>query len=142
MTSTIPAQTGSAVEEIRIVQTPPTVADAQLLVQLQMLGAMNGAFRGYELLTMFDKPPTLAQIRKKHPRDSADYMQISAFCDLYETMGTFVRQGVLNEALITDMYAVAYAWSWMEKFAKGIRRETNDPAMFENIEWLAKRTNA
>jgi hypothetical protein len=107
-----------------------------------MLGAMTGAHRGFQLITMFEKPPTLAQVRKRYPRDSQEYQQITASCGLEETIATFVRQGILNEALVNDMFPVAMGWTLMEKFAKGIRRETGEPRLYENAEWLAKRAAA
>ena len=142
MTATIHGQTGTgavATDGIEIIQTPPTMADAQLLVQLQMLGSISGAFRGFDLLRTFDKPPTLAQVLKKWPRGSEEQGQISAFLGLCETVSTFVRQDVLNETLVNDLYAITYGWTWIEKIAKGIRRETGDPRQYENSEWLAKR---
>ena len=142
MTTTIPAQTattGTDTDEIQIIQSPPTHEDAELIVQLNMMGAMTGAFRGFDLLRMFEKPPTLAQCLKRYPRGSAEQGQISAFLDLAETVGTFVRQGLLNEGLVNDMWAVGYGWTWMEKIAKGLRKEAGDARMYENSEWLAKR---
>lgn len=145
MTATIPAETGTAAagaDEIQIIQTPPSMADAQLIVQLNMMGAMTGAFRGLDLLHLFDKPPTLAQVLKRYPRGSEEQGQISAFLGLAETVGTFVRNGVLNELLVNDMYAIAYGWSLIEKIAKGLRKEAGEPRMYENAEWLAKRAAA
>jgi len=142
MTTTIPDQTLSAqtaADEVQIIQTPPSMEDAQLIVQLQMTAAMTGAFRGFDLLQLFEKPPTLTQALKRYPRGSEEQGQISAFLGLCETTATFVRQGLLNEALVNDLYAIAYAWSWVEKIAKGHRKESGEPRMFENAEWLAKR---
>ena len=139
-TTTIPAKT--AADDLQVIQTTPTMADAQLLVQLQTMAAMTGAFRGFDLLRLFDQPPTLAQAFKRHPRGSEEQGQISAFLGLCETIATFVRQGVLNETLVNDLYAVDYSWTWIEKIAKGLRKESGEPRMYENAEWLAKRAAA
>lgn len=145
MTTTIPTQTTAgptATDEIQIIQSPPTIEDAQLIMQLNIMAAMTGAFRGMDLLDMFDKPPTLAQMRKRYPRGSEEQGQISAFLGLCETVGTFVRQGVLNETLVNDLYAIEYAWTKIEKIARGLRKETGETRMYENAEWLAKRAVA
>lgn len=144
MTTTIPAQTRTTApaDEIQIIQSPPTKEDAQLLIQLNIMGAMTGAFRGFDLLEAFEKPPTLAQALKRHPRGSEGQGQISAFLALCETVATFVRQGVLNEALVNDLYAVDYAWMLVEKIAKAQRKQAGDARMYENAEWLAKRATA
>ena len=145
MTTTIPAQTAAtatATDEIQIIQSPPTYEDAQLIVQLNMMGTMSGAFHGFSLLRTFDKPPTLAQALKRYPLGTEEQGHISAFLGLCETVGTFVRNGVLNEALVNDMYAVENSWTVIEKIAKGMRKQSGEPRMYENAEWLAKRASA
>ena len=138
MTSTVDNAAGIA-DDIKIVHTPPTVQDGQLLLQMMLLDEQSGANDGFSVLSAFETPPTLAQLRKKHPRGSAEYRQVMAFVRSAETTGTFVRQGLLNETLVNDLYWIAGGWRLMEKVAKGLRRESAEPRMFENIEWLAKR---
>jgi hypothetical protein len=133
------AAAAAATDEIQIVRTPPTVEDAQLILQQQIVMAMNGANQGYDLLWAFETPPTLGQLRKRHPRESAEYQQVMAFLVACETTATFVRQGILNEALVSDLYDVAGAYRRIEKITKGIRKETGQPRIGENTEWLAKR---
>jgi hypothetical protein len=141
MTTAIPTQTvaQTAADDLAIVRTPATYADAQLVLQQQIADAISGATEGYDLLMQFDEPPTLGQLRKRHPRDSAEHRKVMAFLMSCETTSTFVRQGILNEALVDDLYAVAAAYKRMEKLIKGLRRETGEPRMLENAEWLAKR---
>jgi hypothetical protein len=141
MTTVVPTQSeaAAATDDIQIVRTPPTVEDAQLILQQQIVMAMNGASQGYDLLWAFETPPTLGQLRKKHPRESAEYQQVMAFLGACETTGTFVRQGILNEGLVDDLYDVPSAFGRIEKIIKGLRKETGQPRIGENTEWLAKR---
>jgi hypothetical protein len=141
MSTVIPTQTQATTEadEIQIVRTPPTVEDAQLILQQQIVMAMTGANQGYELLWAFETPPTLAQLRKRHPSGSAAYNQVMAFVMACETTATFVRQGILNEALVNDLYDIANGYRRIEKIIKGSRREMGEPRIGENAEWLAKR---
>jgi hypothetical protein len=115
------------------------VEDAQLILQQQIVMAMSGANQGYDLLWAFETPPTLAQLRKRHPRESGEYQQVMAFLVACETTATFVRQGILNEGLVNDLYDIASGYGRIEKIIKGIRRETGQPRIGENSEWLAKR---
>jgi hypothetical protein len=62
-----------------------------------------------------------------------------AFLMSCETTSTFVRQGILSEALVNDLYSVGSAYRQMEKVIKGLRRENGEPRILENTEWLAKR---
>src|SRR4051794_12996714 len=103
MTATIPGQVGTTTapaDEIQVILSPPTQADAQLIVQMQAVAAATGANRGFERLTLFDAPPTLGQLRKRHAKDSSEYSEVMAFLEAAETASTFVRHGLLNEALV------------------------------------------
>ena len=62
MTTTIPAQT--AADDIRIIQSPPTITDAQLILQLQMAASLSGGDQGWTLLQAFETPPTDGRQRK------------------------------------------------------------------------------
>ena len=137
--TTIADHTAATADEIKIVHTPPTVQDAQLIMQAMSLMSQSGADYGFELLQAFETPPTLAQLRRKHPRDSDEYLQVQAFLSACEMIGTFVRHGLLNEVLVQDMFWIEGGWRLIEKLAKGTRKEAGEPRLFENAEWLAKR---
>jgi hypothetical protein len=62
-----------------------------------------------------------------------------AFLLSFETVGTFVRQGILNEALVRDLYDLSAGWRHIEKIVKALRREEGQPRILENAEWLAGR---
>ena len=141
MTATIPAQTQAtaATDDLQIIQTPPTIADAQLLIQMQQTDAVSGANEGWHLLQGFETPPTMSQVKKRHPLGSTEWAQIGAFLASCETMATFVKNGLLNEALVNDVYWVTGAWQKSEKICKAMRKEAGEPRIMENFEWLAKR---
>lgn len=142
MTTTIPTQARAAHQEIQILRTPPTLADAQLILQHQLVDAVSGAHAGYAALAGFEAPPTLGQLRKRHPAGSTEYGQVMAFLSSCETMATFVRQGLLSEALVLDLYAMSGAWRMAERAVKGMRREYGEPRLYEHFEWLAGRDAA
>src|SRR5437763_17045736 len=107
MTDTIPAQKTLTrpTDDPRIVTTPPSTADAQLILQLMQVNATTGANDGWHLLQhTFETPPTRSQLLRKYPRESAEYRDIQAFLAGCETMATFVRQGILSEALVHDVF--------------------------------------
>jgi hypothetical protein len=126
-------------DEIQIVRTPPTMAEAQLIVQMATNDAINGANQGYGILRQFETPPTLGQLRKKHPMSSDEYRYVMAFLGSCEMTATFVKQGLLSEDLVNDLYWVAGAWKTSEKICKGLRREAGEPRIYENFEALAGR---
>src|SRR3954466_5906145 len=126
-------------DEIQIVRTPPTMAEAQLIVQMATNNAINGANQGYSLLRQFETPPTLGQLRKKHPTSSDEYRYVMAFLGSCEMTATFVKQGLLSEDLVNDLYWVVGSWQVGEKICKGLRREGGEPRIYENFEALAAR---
>jgi hypothetical protein len=131
---TTPTQT----DELRIVGGA-TTTDAQLIVAMQHNDAISGAYEGWHLLQSFDAPPTLAPLRKRYPPDSQEYRCVRAFLGSCETIGTFVKQGLLHEGLVHDLYWIAGAWRQAEKVCKGLRKESGEPRLFENFELLASR---
>lgn len=134
MTVTIPAQT----DEIRIVERAPTATDAQLLLQLIQTGAATGADEGWSLLQAFDSPPTMSQLRRRHPQGTVEYRQVGAFLESCETLGTFVKHGLIHRGLTHDLFWVAGAWRICEKLCRALRKEAGEPRLFENFEALAR----
>lgn len=57
---------------------------------------------------------------------------------LYETLGAFVKRGVLDADLVCDLWAPVVAAAW-ENTARAtvVARRTRGPAMMENFEYLA-----
>jgi len=133
--------TQQPVHEIEIVRTPPTMAEAQLIVQIATADAISGADRGYGVLTRFETPPTLGQLRKKHAVDSDEYRYVMRFLSSCEMISTFVKQGLLSAELVNDLYWVGGAWRLCEKICKGMRREAGEPRVMENFEALATRSS-
>jgi hypothetical protein len=124
-------------DEIQIVRTPPTMAEAQLIVQMATNDALSGANQGYDVLRQFETAPTPGQLRKKHAVTSDEYRYVMAFLASCEMTATFVKQGLLSEDLVNDLYWVAGAWQTCEKLCKGLRREAGEPRLYENYEALA-----
>jgi len=141
MTMTVSAQQTTAADDLQIVQSPPTIADAQLILQLQMAGSISGADKGWLLLEAFDTAPTMSQTKKRHPVGSPEWGQIWAFLASCETMATFVKNGLLNEALVGDVFWIQGAWQKSEKICRAMRKEAGEPRLMENFEWLAKRAS-
>jgi hypothetical protein len=137
MTMTVTPQ--QTTDEIQVIRKPPSIAEAQLIVAMATNDSVSGADRGYAVLRAFETPPTLGQLRKKHPVGSEPYRHALGFLASSEMTATFVKQGLLSEDLVNDLYWVAGAWQVTEKVCKGLRRETGAPRLYENFELLASR---
>lgn len=57
-----------------------------------------------------------------------------------ETIGTFVKQGVLDGGLVYDLWAAGLMWDRVGPAALKQREQYGVPALWENFEALAKGT--
>jgi hypothetical protein len=118
-----------------------TIADAQLVVQILANASASGADRGFELLMSAPSPLTLDQLREAHQRLGKEHRQVMAFLGECEIIATFVKQGLLDEALVHDLVWVAGAWRVSAGVCQGLREESGEPRLYENFEWLARRAD-
>lgn len=119
------------------VSTRATQADAQLLVSLMNGPLAMRAFDGSDLLWGYDEPPSFAQFDAVHPHGSDGARAVSALLGLYETLGTFVKQGLLDRDLVYDLYWVAGIWERARAIAVHYREQAGVPELYENFEALA-----
>ena len=121
------------------VTTTPTQSDAQLLVQLAQLGQAMGIDRGSALLWKH-RPEgglTFEQYEAIYPTDSGDAVAILNVLKWHETVGTLVKQGLLDRGLVLDWLWVAGGWELCRSIALGQRAELGVQEMWENFEALA-----
>ncbi len=114
-----------------------TRQDAELLVQIMSTPVAERASDGMELLFGYDKPPSYEQFSKDHPRGSDGSRCVNAVLNFNETIGTFVKNGLLDKDLVYDLLWVAGAWERCKAIALHHREESGEPKIYENFEWLA-----
>jgi hypothetical protein len=131
---TIPTQTSELT-----LTTSPSTSDAQLVVQLAQLGQSMRIDRGSALLWKHraDGGLTFEQFEAGYPTDSEDAVAILNVLKWHETVGTLVKQGLLDRGVIHDWLWVSGAWDMCRGIALGQRAETGVPQMWENFEALA-----
>jgi hypothetical protein len=101
--------------------------DATLIVELAKWGAMIGVPEASGAIWADDFDPDTAESRDPHVRTMLGY---------YETIGTLVKNGLLDRDLIYDWLWVAGVWERVGPAALRVR-EATVPQMFENFEALA-----
>lgn len=117
----------------------PTTADAQLMVQLAQLGTSMQVGRGQALLHKHNKAGglTYEELEATYPPGNEDGIAIVNVLNWYETIGTLVKQGLLDRGLVLDWLWVSGSWKMCEGIAIGMRKETGSPEIYENFEMLA-----
>lgn len=121
------------------VSTRPTQADAQLMLQLAQLSQTPLMDRGQMLLWKGRTTGGLSwqQLNDDYGIDSEEFGAVIAVLKWHETVGTLVKQGLLNRELVLDWLWVSGMWDMCKDIALGHRAETGVPQMWENFEALA-----
>jgi hypothetical protein len=121
--------------------TSPSQADAQLMVQLAQLSQAMRIDHGGALLhkhyRQANTPLSYEAFQAAYPDGDADGTAILNVLAWNETVGTLVKQGLLDRGLVLDWLWVAGAWERCRAIALGQRAEMGLPEIWENFEALA-----
>jgi hypothetical protein len=119
----------------------PTWEDADLLLRIDDLAAREETRKAID---WFRTTHLGAEAPNMHPilRDSPEFTYVSRFIELFETMGTLVKFGLLNEELAHDRWMVRSVWEFLKPTIERERRTIGSPTLAENFEWLAERNRA
>ena len=71
---------------------------------------------------------------KKYPRGSEEFEHVSNMMTFWETVGSLIKRGLLNEDLAFDTFLDAPPWPKVERFFRERRKKENEPLEGENIE--------
>jgi hypothetical protein len=116
----------------------PTWEDADLLLRMDELAAREETRKAID---WFRATHLGAEAPNTHPilRDTVEFAYVSRFIELFETMGTLVRFGLLNEELAHERWMVRSVWDFLKPTVELERRTISSPTLAENFEWLAER---
>ena len=115
----------------------PTQEDARLILQLSQLSQNESHHRGTTILWQTDEPMTYEAFKAEYPRGSQGMSDVMSVASWYETIGTLVKNGLLDRGLVHDWLWVGGIWNRCAAILLGQRAETV-PEMWENFEALAK----
>jgi hypothetical protein len=118
--------------------TTATAADAALLTQVMALGHQLGMYRGMQILFGYAEPPTAERLRADHPVDGTGYADVMSTLMIGEMLGTYVKHGLLDRALVHDLLWVEGIWRRVELLVGQQRAELDEDLLYENFEALAK----
>jgi hypothetical protein len=105
-----------------------TYDDARLVVDLMRWGTELGLQDALGAIFADDFDPETAR-----PDDPA----VLKVLNFGEVVGTFVKQGVLDRGLVTDMWWIEGLWARVGPAAERQREHLGEPRLSENFEALA-----
>ena len=82
---------------------------------------------------------SLAEFEKRFPRGSKGFEHFINLMAFWETVGSLIRRGLLNEDLAFDTFLDAPPWNKVARIIKERRERDKSPAEAENFEWVAGR---
>ncbi len=106
-----------------------TYEDAQLVVQLVRWGTEMGADEAAEVIFSDGFDSESAQANDPEVRKLLGYG---------ETIGTLVKQGILNRELVHDLWWSKGVWARVGPAALRVRERLGEPRLYENFEALAE----
>ena len=108
-----------------------TREDASLVMQLLQWGTDSGATEAELAIIEPDFDPEKASATDRH---------VFVLLTLGETIGTFVKHGVLDRELVDDLWATELVWARVGPAALRQRAEWGVPELWENFEAWARGT--
>jgi hypothetical protein len=108
-----------------------TYEDAALIVELVRWGTEMGLDDAGRVLFADEFDAETASVR------DAPVGKMLAFG---ETVGTLVKHGILDRALVLDLWAVQASWSRVGPAGRRERERMGEPRIYENFEALALST--
>ncbi len=120
----------------------PTKEDAKIMLQLEELLLMEPNYRAMYWFWRVFQPQRLEtseEIRKTYPSTSEGDRHLNRIGAFWESAGALVKNDLLNEQLFFDRFLVKPYWDALKPAVLLERKETNEPRLSENFEWLAKR---
>ncbi|MGH9107040.1 MAG: DUF4760 domain-containing protein [Acidimicrobiales bacterium] len=105
-----------------------THEDARLVVDIARWGTEMGVDKSYRELFSNKFDPAAA---------SVDDEAVHKVLNFGETIGTLVKQGVLDRGLVLDIWWVRGLWDRVQQAAKRERDRVGEQRLYENFEALA-----
>jgi hypothetical protein len=102
--------------------------DGTLMVALAQWGAMIGLPEAARTIYADDFDPDTAEASDRH---------VQTVLFFHETVGTLVKNGLLDRDLVYDWLWVVGAWDRVGPAARRVREKAGVPRLWENFEALA-----
>ncbi|PZR78713.1 MAG: hypothetical protein DLM65_12210, partial [Candidatus Aeolococcus gillhamiae] len=120
----------------------PTGEDAHIYLQLLDLAMQPTLLAATDWVVFEFAAASHAEFEKKYP-GGTDRSQLVSVLGFYESVGALVSRGLLHEDLFFDApFRFDLVWDRVESLVVDWQKSSKDPAVWENVIWLARRHDA
>jgi hypothetical protein len=116
----------------------PTLQDAQLIVQLAQLAAVQHLNEATAWLFSQDLPTEPEAFHERYSAGSEGHHHATAVLTYMETIGALWKHGLLNEDLLFDWLWVTGVWERVKGLALAQRQEFDAAHLREHVEAMAQ----
>ena len=116
----------------------PTHDDAMVMLQLMQVWPAEAS----NWIWSDEFTPDYGQFVARHGTSGDEPHRVRAVLNHYETIGTLLKHGLLNEDLLFDWLAVGMVWDRLKSYALAWREEMGSSHMYENFEAAAEAQRA
>lgn len=117
----------------------PDREDAWMLLRLLEIFIGSPLAEARNFLRTVPDGRTFAELREEYPPGTKEFQYIDTVMAFWETMGSLIKHGLLNEELAFDTFLDAPPWPKLEAAAKSLRAERNNDLELENFESMHRR---
>ena len=115
----------------------PTQDDAKIILGLARMAMQPELADAFTWLLAEPPPNEYDRFKEKYPPGSREHRWADQICAFFETVGALWKHGLINEELLFDWIWVGGPWERLKGYALGLRKEFDNPRLYEMFEALA-----
>ena len=117
----------------------PSRDDAWMLLRLLEMFLAPPMAEARNFLRTLPEGRTFAELREEYPPGTKEFQHIDTVLAFWETIGSLIKHGLINEDLAFDTFLDAPPWPQMEAAARSLRVERSNDLELENLEYVYRR---
>jgi hypothetical protein len=118
----------------------PSYDDADMLLRVLELFLSEPVAAARQFMRTVPDGRTYDELRDEYPPGSLQHRHIDTYMVFWETAGSLLKHGLLNETLAFDTFLDAPPWPKMEAAIRSLRAERKNQLEGENIEYAYRRS--
>jgi hypothetical protein len=115
----------------------PTQDDAKIILELAKMAMQPELTEAFTWLLAEPPPADYERFKEKYPAGSREHRWADQICGFFETVGVLWKHELINEGLLFDWIWVGGPWNRLKGYALGLRKEFDNPRLYELFEALA-----